>query len=431
MKWKDYTYEITDGGVCITGYDGGEAEISVPSQIKGCPVTSIGEGCFSGCGAAEITLPNTVKIIGECVFELCVFLTKLNLNEGLEKIGSHAVRFTGLTELYIPSTVEFIGDLGEYGDLKITVSESNLKFSSDGYGVLELGQDFKILKIVNKNDNRKLYNIPLGTTEIGEGAFGGQPYLESLSLPDSVRSIGKNAFTDCFARISVSEGNPCFTADENALYGNDEKGRRLIKFFGSGDSFEIPENIYFTEENAFLKSKLKRIALPLNTVIGRNAFGECTEAETFIIKSGEEKIEIYVPRSPKYRKKDVCRLFCENRDGCVFDFIGYDSLASSWEPLPERLKMALCRLKSPFRLTEDKGEEYENLINCSLDFLLRSICENEDTDTLADLNVLGFLSGDNISRAIETAAQYGSPKILSRMMDIRGENRGEGFDFSL
>lgn len=45
--------------------------------------------------------------------------------------------------------------------------------------------------------------IPDGTKEIGESAFKGCTYLQSIIIPDSVTTIGKSAFECCASLQSI------------------------------------------------------------------------------------------------------------------------------------------------------------------------------------------------------------------------------------
>ncbi|MBQ1250225.1 MAG: leucine-rich repeat domain-containing protein, partial [Clostridia bacterium] len=64
---------------------------------------------FEGCFVEELTLPSTIKAIGEAAFDECG-LTQLSLNEGLEVIGEIAFFGNDFAELHLPSTVKKIGD---------------------------------------------------------------------------------------------------------------------------------------------------------------------------------------------------------------------------------------------------------------------------------------------------------------------------------
>ena len=62
-------YTVEDGSVTITGYNGRESEVTVPSKIAGVPVNSIAEGAFSNAtGVTKVNLPDTIMTIEEGAF---------------------------------------------------------------------------------------------------------------------------------------------------------------------------------------------------------------------------------------------------------------------------------------------------------------------------------------------------------------------------
>lgn len=75
-------------------------------------ITTISSGAFLFCEElTEITIPATVKRIGENAFSYCSNLNKVVLNEGLEVIEPGAFMYcSNLEEIVIPSTVTEIGD---------------------------------------------------------------------------------------------------------------------------------------------------------------------------------------------------------------------------------------------------------------------------------------------------------------------------------
>ena len=54
---------------------------------------------------------------------------------------------------------------------------------------------------INKNGEGL---IPLGETDISDGAFKGNKKLKSIVIPDGVTDIGWNAFSECTNLKSVS-----------------------------------------------------------------------------------------------------------------------------------------------------------------------------------------------------------------------------------
>ena len=76
-----YTYEVdSDGTIIITDCkESASGAITIPSEIDGKPVTSIGYNAFSFCtGLTSITIPNSVTSIGTYAFYGCSGLTSIN-----------------------------------------------------------------------------------------------------------------------------------------------------------------------------------------------------------------------------------------------------------------------------------------------------------------------------------------------------------------
>jgi len=65
----------------LTNYVGTESHIQVPAKLNGKPVAAIGAYCFRGCDSIQtITLPSTVKQIGDGAFFSCAFLEHISLD---------------------------------------------------------------------------------------------------------------------------------------------------------------------------------------------------------------------------------------------------------------------------------------------------------------------------------------------------------------
>ena len=73
----DYTYTLLSKDTAeITNYSGAAEELSVPAELDGYAITSIGKDAFYGCEAlTSITIPGSVTSIGESAFSWCDALT--------------------------------------------------------------------------------------------------------------------------------------------------------------------------------------------------------------------------------------------------------------------------------------------------------------------------------------------------------------------
>ena len=130
LQDKNFEFvENSDGTLKINKYLGKDTNVTIPSEYKGKKVTTIGEYafCYSfydelyGKNIETINLPNSIKTIEKYAFWANHSIKKINLNEGLEKIGDSAFEKTKITSITIPSSVKEIGNnafAGFYSRLK-------------------------------------------------------------------------------------------------------------------------------------------------------------------------------------------------------------------------------------------------------------------------------------------------------------------------
>ncbi len=108
----DYEFVLLpDGGVRITNYTGGAAELTVPNELEGRPVREIGLAAFVlGEALTKVTLPEGLTGIDDLAFNGCENLTEITLPESLESIGEFVFVSCGdLTEISLPESLESIG----------------------------------------------------------------------------------------------------------------------------------------------------------------------------------------------------------------------------------------------------------------------------------------------------------------------------------
>lgn len=110
---------------------------------------------------------------------------------------------------------------------------------------------------------------------IGAGAFKGCSALSNVDISSATISIGNGAFEGCSnLDISVSSGNPNYSAQGNILYN-----KAKTKIIGSGDIAEnitIPNTVTEVEDSAFRdNSNLKRVDIYGTPKIGEFSFSDC------------------------------------------------------------------------------------------------------------------------------------------------------------
>ncbi|MBR6046151.1 MAG: leucine-rich repeat domain-containing protein [Ruminococcus sp.] len=116
-------------GYCFDGFSFARS-ITLPSTLR-----VIGEYAFSDCKhLEEMTVPENVRKLEKGAFNACVALRKLKLPKGLLDIGDNTfLCCTSLTALRVPDTVSSIGEnaFSGCGDLKRLVIAQHVKFVDD------------------------------------------------------------------------------------------------------------------------------------------------------------------------------------------------------------------------------------------------------------------------------------------------------------
>ena len=80
----DWTYEVTDGGIVITGYKGSGDELHIPADIDGKAVVRIGKCAFEKTSFSVVTIPEGVTEICQEAFYSMEFLRHVDIPD---KIG--------------------------------------------------------------------------------------------------------------------------------------------------------------------------------------------------------------------------------------------------------------------------------------------------------------------------------------------------------
>ena len=153
------------------------------------------------------------------------------------------------------------------------------------------------VNFVIENGVLKKYNgwqtfveIPDTVTSIGDEAFKNNTSMVSVSIPDSVKSIGDSAFYGCTSLLGV------------VIPDSVEKtGRCAFQKCSKLASAYLPVNEKFTYMNAYMFescTSLKKIEIPDNVIsMGPDMFENCTELSSVILSKNLKKIGGYAFRN--------------------------------------------------------------------------------------------------------------------------------------
>ena len=211
-------YIVTGIGTCA------DTNIVIPNTYENKPVTAIGAKAFKDCSSLEsIIIPNNVISIGAMAFYDCSWLESVTI-EGNASIYNDAFRgCTSFTSVTIGNSATSIGYYSfHFSTLleRINVDESNPNYKSiDGVLYTKDGATLLLYPPGKKNTS---FTIPNSVTSIGEQAFYNCTSLASITIPNSVTSIENHAFSDCTSLTSVTIPNSVTSVGSMSFYSCDK-----------------------------------------------------------------------------------------------------------------------------------------------------------------------------------------------------------------
>ena len=246
VGWGGHWFTFGDGFVDCSGL----TSVTIPNTV-----TCIGPNAFASCsGLTSVTIPSAVTYIGhgafrdcsgltsvnfnadsctnmnpiydglyEPVFDGCSNLTTLNIGNNVKVIPQEAFHgCSGLTSVTIPRAVTTIG-YNAFGNcsglttVNFNADSCTNRGGSDGVfngcsslTTINIGNNVRYIPdgifstYDHSNGNITSLTLPNSLISIGEYAFGGCSGLTSLTLPDALETIGEGAFYVCSGLTTVS-----------------------------------------------------------------------------------------------------------------------------------------------------------------------------------------------------------------------------------
>ncbi len=205
-----------------------------------------------------VNLPNSLEYIGESAFGHCNSLLSILLPENVTTIEKWAFQdCNSLTSISIPKSASTIGEgilIGCYKLNSIIVDSDNTHYDSRN----------NCNAIIETNNNTiisgcKTTTIPFGMEHIGDYAFCGIFHkieeIPSIIIPNTIVSIGSNAFANSRAIRSIVIPAKVESIGENAFYGCESLssvtvGHQTPATINSDCFFYAPKNILYVPKGS-------------------------------------------------------------------------------------------------------------------------------------------------------------------------------------
>lgn len=255
-------------------------------------VTSIGAYAFSRCVAIDdIILPDSVTSIGNNAFEKCKALKTITVGSGLEAIGDNAFMDSGITELSLPATLSRIGIWVFNGCVNlesIEVDEANQYFSSQDGNLFN--KDKTELIRYAPAGSAEAYDIPDSVVKISQNAFRNCKNLKHVTLPQDMTEVNDWAFYMCLSVEEVDFHDNITSIGSDAFYGCESLksaelpdsitniGDRAFNTCRSLESVKLPGGLKTIGNSVFFWCALKSVTIPDGVeMIDNFAFHGCSE----------------------------------------------------------------------------------------------------------------------------------------------------------
>ena len=284
------TFSVTGIGTYAFSTRRGLTSVTIPDGV-----TVIGERAFIGCDSlTSITIPNSVTDIEYCAFAICYKLKNLTIPNSVINIGKEAFgSCRSLKTITVPASVTSIGEraFADCDSLETVIIEG-----SANIGERAFEHDTSITSVT----------LSRSVTSIGRSAFYDSRKLTTIIIPQSVQTIGYNAFDNSdmtFYCERISEPSSWRESVYNSstrryetAYWNNQKGT-----VNWGLSFADSDFTYLfdSDSTATVKSYLgsaASVTIPDSVTVGGVKY-EITDLADNLFKDNTTLTSVTIPSS--------------------------------------------------------------------------------------------------------------------------------------
>ena len=264
---------VVVNGILIDGRTA-KGKVTIPSTVK-----TIGDTAFwYNEDITSVKIPNSVKTIGEEAFSGCTKLKTIKIGKKVNEIGINAFSGTKWIENSLNKNNILV-----VNDILLSSNRETLK------GKVTLPSGIKVINSFALSNCSEITSvtIPDGVEEIGEQAFMMCGKLKKITVPKSVKKIGKLSFHGTKWLENKRKKDPLVIVNNILVDALTAKGKVVI-----------PKGVTKIAAGAFGwnnwggNDKVTSITIPSTiTVLEEDAISACRFLKTIKIKSGVKELE--------------------------------------------------------------------------------------------------------------------------------------------
>lgn len=329
--------QVGNGQDCSIVFDDSSTNspITIPEEINGYTVTTIGSYAFYGCNMSSIQIPSTITKIGTQAFMSCHELKSLLIPKKVEDIDSHILQCPKLEKIVVEdgnprydsrdgcnAIIETNSNVLLYGCNSTMIPNTVVAIGMDafcgsGISSIEIPSSVKVIGAgaFEQCKNLKTMNVPDGVEVIEMGAFSWSG-IETINISKTVNSIGIITPMPNLKTFTVAEENPIYDSRNNCNAIIETATNTLVAGFACST---IPESVTGVASDAFYYAGITSLYIPKTvTYIGSGAF------------MGNELNPLVVDEdNPVYDSRDNCNAIIETATNTLIFGTSYSTIPAS------------------------------------------------------------------------------------------------------